>query len=181
EGGAVVESARRTGAGRRGSQRETIAAPPVVVEPLSKPIEPVVETAPIKMLPPPAAPDSAQPVRPPVQEQSLTAAHAQPEPVVEESRPAPEPQQPEKAATPAVVNPGPPPAPQTSKAQSKRKRRGLRGQRDKLRSNAAPPKPPTPVVPAPPLPAPPVPIPMPSFSPLPGPQGSTPSAASAGP
>ncbi len=115
-------------------------------------------------VPPTVPPVQAQPAPPqPVQEQ-----HAAPQPLQVQPLPPSPPVTPNAPATAA-------PAAQTPK-QSTRKRRGLRGHRDKLLSNAAPPpKPPS----APTAPPPPVAIPMPTFNPLPNPfnQNATPAAA----
>ena len=197
-----IESPTTSAAAQRALELPAITATPVVAEPVSKavpepvskPIEPTsapvvtlaLPTAAAESVPAPVHEHSVpQPQEPPTSSVQLVQRNAepplreQPASIVVAPAPAPEAPIPDKV-TSSIVNPAPAPAaaptpsPQTTKAQSKRKRRGLKGHRDKLRSNAAPPKPPTPVVPAPP-----VAIPMPSFNPLPDPH--KPTAAPPGP
>jgi hypothetical protein len=159
-----------------------VPAPPPVIEPVA-----VVEPpTPVAVDPPATAPPKAI---------AMVDPEGFPEPAVTPDR-VPEPDsgfqfldqgdpvatdaveaEPAQAAEPDGVSPAvnaapPAPAPAAqpqSKAQSKRKRRGSKGQRDKLRSNAVPAQPPKPVVPvhAPPMPAAAAPIPMPTFNRLP--------------
>lgn len=122
-------------------------------------VEPVVALEPRRAeIPAIPAPVQAPPVAPPALD--LVNAPA-PAPTVAEPVVAPPAREPATAPAPVIAQAVPAP----SKAQAKRKRRGSRGQRDKLRSNAAPPEPaPTPVQPPPP-----VAIPMPTFNALPDP------------
>jgi hypothetical protein len=155
---ARVESAARI----RTEPEPVIEEEPAPV-PMPEPAaEPVVALEPRRAeIPAITAPVQAAPVAPPVVDLVDAPAPAPtvaPEPVV-----APPAREPVTAPAPVVAQPQAPPAP--SKPQSKRKRRGSKGQRDKLRSNAAPPKPAaTPVQPPPPAA-----IPMPTFNALPDP------------
>ena len=148
--------------------------PPVIVEP-----EPVIVPVPVALAPPPLP--APQPVSEPVRLQPASTASAH----VEIVTPAPQEPQPASAPPAALAPPAeptpspaptPPPAPaptpqpaaqHATKAQSKRKKRGSKGHRDKLRSNAVPPAPKP--APAPPPPPAPVAIPMPTFNPVPDP------------
>jgi PEGA domain-containing protein len=158
------------------AQPEPVHAPAsAAAESLSKAGDPIPEPTPANSLVPvaphaepvlsatPAAPERSAPPTPPVVAQPPVPPEI---PALSEKSTAPA--TPSSVAAPAV------PAPQSTKAQSKRKRRGLKGFRDKLRSNASPSKPPAPPV----VPAPPVAIPMPSFSPIPDPHKPNVPAAS---
>jgi hypothetical protein len=160
---------------------EPAAPEPLPPTPESIP-EPVLETQPVTApvaadppLPTPAVPAWAPPpepvhpvvpiaVSPPVE----TAVAAHQEPVVPLAVPT-------AAASPTVPAPTPPaapapppaPAPEQATKASKRKKRGSKGHRDKLRSNATPPAPKP--VPAPTPPPAPVAIPMPTFNQPPDP------------
>ena len=186
---APAESPSTPSAARTVTQPESVAATQVTPEPVSKPRDPISEPMPVDALVPVAR--SVEPVQPakppvleaatpriaetpaqtaePVQQKPETPATVQPAAAAEQRPAGTEVQLPPAyAATPAAANAAPitpAPGPQSTKEQSKRKRRGLKGLRDKLRSNAAPPKPTAPPV----VPAPPVAIPMPSFNPLPDP------------
>lgn len=139
-----------------------VAAPPppkpIAVEPaIPVPEPPAVPRLETELFPEPAITPEREP-KSPTGFEFLDPGEPVAAKTPEQTRlPAAEPQ----AVTPAAAAPAQPPAPvQAPAKQSKRKRRGSKGQRDKLRSNAAPPLQPAP------LPPPPVPvaIPMPTFN-----------------